>query len=202
MLSSHFDLPLTILFSLEAVGTNRIFGHREDETIRLDPEVAKNLGKDSQRPDMVFGLRQTRNIENLMYDSIKFGLEDPTRARSVQVHELLPQPLNQTGDALLFPFLVLESKSGTSGTDWHSIHLQTAFAIRTFLQAQIRLQTAAAEGSRRPINPVVWFLCNKGEDWKLSLAMVEKSQSLESEVFACVSNSIPPKLVARYANFM
>jgi hypothetical protein len=35
------------------------------------------------------------------------------------VHELLGlnQPLTQTGDHLLFPFLVLEAKSGSSACD-------------------------------------------------------------------------------------
>ena len=137
---------------------------------------------------MIFGLRQTRNIENLLYDSSKYGVEDPAEAQSRQVHELLPQPLSQTGDPLLFPFLVLESKSGVSGTDWHSIHLQTAFTLRTLIQAQRKLRITGPDMARRPLTPLVWFLCNKGEDWKLSIAFTEEpsSENPRGETFNCV----------------
>lgn len=47
------------LCSLEAVGLNRIFGHREDEVVPLDPEVAKGLGQEFKKPDAIFGLRQS-----------------------------------------------------------------------------------------------------------------------------------------------
>ncbi|KAF4464248.1 hypothetical protein FALBO_8920 [Fusarium albosuccineum] len=98
----------------EANGINNIFGHREDEAVRLDPRVSKQLSKDLQKPDKVVGLRQTRNIENLLYDTTNVNQQG---SEQLQVQELLSQPLNHNGDKLLFPFLVLEAKSGVSGTD-------------------------------------------------------------------------------------
>ncbi|CAI6021881.1 unnamed protein product, partial [Clonostachys chloroleuca] len=102
------------------------------------------LGK-SEKPDRTFGLRQTRNIENLLYDEAKGGLQDSHSQVAKQVHEIvgLDSPLALTGDRLLFPFLVLEAKSSNAADSWHSIQLQTAFSIRSFLAAQERLRKAA-----------------------------------------------------------
>src|SRR5687768_15320664 len=98
---------------LEAVGLNPIFGHREDEAVRHDPSIAERLGKKIQKPDAIFGLRQTRNIQNLLHDTRK-RQSGPGDAQLL-VQELQPspinQPLDQNGDELLYPFLVLEAKS-------------------------------------------------------------------------------------------
>ncbi|KAJ3538816.1 hypothetical protein NM208_g5741 [Fusarium decemcellulare] len=173
---------------LEASGINRIFGHREDEAVRLDAKVSKRLSKELQKPDKVFGLRQTRNIENLLYDTSNAELSDGgSDSEPPQVHELVPQPLNQNGDVLLFPFLLLEAKSGVTGTDWHSIQLQTAFPIRRFLETQHQLLSATRSMSDREFEPVVWFLSNKGEDWRLSVAFTQQVPPGEGriETFDC-----------------
>lgn len=157
--------------SLEAVGLNNLFGHREDETVRHEPAVAARLGKKIQQPDRIFGLRQTRNIQNLLNDTRKDQRSPGINARLLH-EELDPspidQPLCQLGDELLYPFLVLEAKSSTADCDWYSIQLQTAFPIRTFLQTQHRLKNAA----RSQQSPLVWFLANRGEDWRVSIAHV------------------------------
>ncbi|KAJ9130775.1 hypothetical protein NKR23_g12027 [Pleurostoma richardsiae] len=103
---------------LEAIGLNRIFGHREDEVVRHDPVVARRLGKRIQKPDAIYGLRQTRNIENFLHDTRKSEARQLVPTDGKQLHEELDpspidQPLDQNGDELLYPFLVLEAKS-----DW------------------------------------------------------------------------------------
>lgn len=165
--------------SLEAIGLNNIFGHREDESVRHEPSVAAKLGKRIQQPDRIFGLRQTRNIQNLLHDTRKFEQELSPEVNSRQLHEELgpsplDQPLCQLGDELLYPFLVLEAKSGTSDSDWYSIQLQTAFPIRTFLETQRRLHKATMphSNSHTSSTHLVWFLANRGEDWRLSVAYV------------------------------
>ncbi len=45
--------------SLEAAGLNNIFGHREEDAILLEPEVAEKLNQKLQRPDAIYGLRQS-----------------------------------------------------------------------------------------------------------------------------------------------
>lgn len=162
---------------LEAVGLNQIFDHREDEQVRLDRAVVERLHKDIQKPDAIFGLRQTRNIENLLHDTRKRESEASNQEK--QLHELLDpspliQPICQKGDQLLFPFLVLEAKSGTSDSDWYSIQMQTAFPIKAFLDTQDRLRRATGRRSKWHSGPLVWFFTNKGEDWRLSAAYMEQ----------------------------
>lgn len=120
-------------------------------------------------------MRQTRNIENLLYDEAEGGLQDPHGQAAKQVHELigLDSPLALTGDRLLFPFLVLEAKSSNAADSWHSIQLQTAFSIRSFLEAQERLRKAANIPSSYQQGSVVWLMANKGEDWRLSICYPE-----------------------------
>jgi hypothetical protein len=70
----------------------------------------KKLPK-GERLDRVYGLRQTRNFEILLYASLE---------KSRLVRDLLKgPPLLEDGCPLLFPFLVVEAKLGKSGNDWH-----------------------------------------------------------------------------------
>lgn len=167
----------SLYLSLEAVGLNPIFSYRVDERVHHGDDVTKRLGK-SEEPDRVYGLRQTRNIENLLYDGVKRKFQD-NRAIELQVHEVLGlrQPLTQTGDRLLFPFLVLEAKSASSSCSWHRIQLQTAFSIRTFLHTQNLLRAATGRHLKRHLDPLVWFLANRGEDWRLYAAYMEPAST-------------------------
>lgn len=101
------------------------------------------------------------------------------------LHELLePSPsenvISSTGDPLLYPFLVIEAKSGQAQKDWHSINMQTAFPIRAFLQIQARLQHAA--DPRGSFGPLVWFFSYKGEDWRLSMAFMQRATTEDSRI--------------------
>ncbi|KAM0322888.1 hypothetical protein ACHAQA_009230 [Verticillium albo-atrum] len=157
------------------IGINQIFNFRIDEEVSHEPELAKKLKK-ADKPDRVYGLRQTRNIENLLFDTVR--QQDLSSDTTDQIQDVLgyspaDQPMSQHGDRLLFPFLVLEAKSGSSSDDWHSIQMQTAFVVRTLLETQNRLRTAAGSESTWKSGPLVWFLMNKGEDWRVSAAYVE-----------------------------
>lgn len=160
-----------------------MFCHREDEEVHFEKDLAKQLRKELQKPDAIYGLRRTRDIENLLYDSRKRMLDEDDDPR--QLHELLePSPsdnaISPTGDPLLYPFLVIEAKSGQAQKDWHSINMQTAFPIRAFLQIQARLQhTADPRGS---FGPLVWFFSYKGEDWRLSMAFMQETTTEENRI--------------------
>lgn len=70
------------------------------------------LSQDIQRPDAVFGLRQTSNIENLLNDIRKRELGVMKPGETQQLHEFLdPSPLeklvNRQGDKILFSTLVV-----------------------------------------------------------------------------------------------
>jgi hypothetical protein len=112
----------------------------------------------------------------LLYDGAKRQFQDTDDVER-QVHEMLGlnQPLRMTGDRILFPFLVLESKSGDSSYSWHRIQMQTAFSIKTFLDTQNRLRSAAGTHSKWKTGPLVWFLANRGEDWRLYASFMQPS---------------------------
>ena len=157
------------------------------------PDVYKDL-EEKERPDRIYyGLRHTRNIENLLNDTVKRSTNEPEGSLDgTQVQELLDQPIQQSGDPQLFPFLVLEAKSGTSSSDWHSIQMQTAFTIRTFLATQNSLHAATGLNSRWDSGPLVWFFSNRGEDWKLCAAYVEKGQKRSDTVGTTDYVSVSP----------
>jgi hypothetical protein len=116
----------------------------------------KKLPK-GERPDRIYGLRQTR----MLYASCEEGQ---------LVRDLLKRPpLSEDGCLLLFPFHVVEAKSGKSGDDWHSIKLQTAFPIYTFLENQRSLRLVTGQRSSWHAGLLVWFFMNKGEDWRLCI---------------------------------
>lgn len=157
------------------IGLNPLFTHREQEPVIHEPELAKELPKGEQ-PDMVYGLRQTRNFEAALYAK---STQSRLNIDTWLVRDLLKRsPLSEDGDPLLFPFLVLEAKSGKSDNDWRSIKLQTSFPIRAFLEYQRNLQVATGQRSKWKAGPLVWFFMNKGEDWHLCGCVTEGSTQL------------------------
>ncbi|KAL4800143.1 hypothetical protein BDV19DRAFT_171837 [Aspergillus venezuelensis] len=145
----------------EKVGLNRIFIDRAGDMVEHPPSLAQQLPK-SQRPDHVYGLRQTRNLENLLLTELSDGeyVED----------KMADQPHAGSGQPMLFPFLVVEAKAGNAADDWYSICIQTAFPIYTYLNTQQSLRLATNDRSRWLSGPLVWFFANRGEDWRLYLA--------------------------------
>jgi hypothetical protein len=129
--------------------------------VKHPPPLADHLPQE-QKPDHIYGLRQTRNFENLLLTPLPNGSF---------VEDLIQnQPHSTSGEPILFPFLVLEAKAGNAPDDWHSIRLQTAFPVYTYLNAQQSLRSAAVHKSRWRSGPLVWFFMNRGEDWRVCLA--------------------------------
>lgn len=155
---------LTVKCRNEAIGLNKIFIDRAQDSVIHNHELMEKLPKGEQ-PDRIYGLRQTRNFEDMLYTSY----EEDKLVRDL----ITPSPLSEDGHPLLFPFLVVEAKSSKSNDDWHSIKLQTAFPIYTFLEVQQRLQKAAGPRSKWKAEPLVWFFMSKGEDWILCAACRE-----------------------------
>lgn len=156
---------------MEAVGLNRIFGHREDELIHHDSTIQQELPR-ATKPDAIYGLRQTRNIENLLNDTACIGR--PEDGQDMLVHESLGEPpLSEEGDPVVFPFLLLEAKSAKSAdSDWNSVQLQSAFPVRTLLCTQELLKNMVEPHTKQQADPLVWLIMNRGEDWRVSAACV------------------------------
>jgi hypothetical protein len=174
---------------MEAVGLNRIFGHREDEQIYHDSTVQQELPR-ATKPDAVYGLRQTRNMENLLNDTA--CLARPEDGQDILVNESLGEPpLSEEGDPLVFPFLLLEAKSAKAAdSDWHSIQLQSAFPVRTLLCTQELLKNMTESHAKPQADPLVWLFMNRGEDWRVSAAYInhdaaEKTGTVGSTEYVC-----------------
>ncbi len=90
-------------------------------------------------------------------------------------------PFKQVGEPLLFPFLILEAKSA-KGDDFDSIQKQTAFPIRTLLKIQADLRNECEQRISWQGGPLVWFLYNRGEDWRVAACFVENIDGEESYV--------------------
>ena len=141
----------------EVIGLNSIFIDRAQDPVIHEHELMRRLPKGEQ-PDRMYGLRQTRNFEDMLYTSHEDKFVRDTVKSS---------PLSEDGQPLLFPFVLVEAKSSRSMDDWHSIKLQTAFPIYTFLEVQRSLRTATGQKTTGRLEPLVWFFMSKGEDWVL-----------------------------------
>jgi hypothetical protein len=186
----HFNSIIAYLNGsrLEVAELNNILGHRDNEYVIHEPELSLKLaaktknkrahGKKNRRPDAIYALRLTKNINFLLRDTLDTDLQGAFDVESPPVHRILDpspyeRPLDPMGDTLVFPFLILEAKSGKSADDWHSVQMQSALSARTFLQAQNALRIATGTRSRWNAGPLVWILANKGPDWRLSAAFVQ-----------------------------
>lgn len=176
---------------MEAVGLNRIFGHREDEPVHHDSTIQKELPS-ATKPDAIYGLRQTRNIENLLNDTACIHRAEDDH--DMLVHEILGDPpLSEDGDPVVFPFLLLEAKSAKSAdSDWNSIKLQSAFPVRTLLCTQELLKNMTEPHAKQQADPLVWLLMNRGEDWRVSVACVyndagEKPGTIGTTEYVCLT---------------
>ena len=107
-------------------------------------------------PDRVYGLR---NSGILSHAIDQFGGDPCTFS-----------PFGNAEDPLLLPFLILEAKAEKSCDSWDSIEKQTALPIMRLLQQQIRLQQIHEPRLEWEDGPLVWFLANRGNDWRLYAA--------------------------------
>ncbi|KAK4032495.1 hypothetical protein C8A01DRAFT_50726 [Parachaetomium inaequale] len=133
----------------------RELGNRKYDTYANSPEQGDYEPWRAERKS----LAATRNIENLLNDIVKQRNEHEGNPDRTQIQEVLglplpEQPIQQSGDRQLFPFLVLEAKSAISGSDW--------------------LYAAAGLQSRWESRPFVWFFSNRGDDWRVYTAFVRE----------------------------
>ncbi len=150
-------------------GLNELFSHRAEEVFIHDPMVTLQIAK-RDRPDRVYGLRETKNLERALSSECRCsGAQE-----EVPVEQAIRcSPFEMSQDPLLFPFLVLEAKS-EKGDGFASIEAQTAFSIRTLLKLQEDLQNQSDLQSTWS-GPMVWFLANRGDSWRVSASFVDKS---------------------------
>lgn len=171
-------MPLTS-YNRHELGLNPLFSDREEERIFHDPFVTLEAPK--QEPDRVYGLRQTRNFEKALNAQSTNDRSD--RVSKHLVREFIKYtPFAQDGDPLLFPFLVLEAKSEKGQDGFNSIQMQTALSIRTLLQLQHDLQKTVGDETELHDGPLVWFISNKGEEWRVAAGFVKETGNVTDYV--------------------
>ncbi len=111
-------------------------------------------GLKPQQPDRVFGLSQTKL------------LKEYTASR----RDLRHSPF--ADGKVLYPFLIIEAKSEKGSPGFESIESQTAFPIRTLVKLQDDLQNTCGIS----INPLVWFLANQGDEWRVYGSVLDDSK--------------------------
>ena len=134
-----------------------------------------------EHPDRVYGLRETEVFERALGACIQSN--DPQSGEATLVKEAVRStPFRQDGDPLLYPFLILEAKSGKGPEGFDSIEKQTSFPIRTLLRLQEELQKQCGYRPAWQDGPTVWFLGSKGEEWRVSAGYVKTSDPEPSYV--------------------
>jgi hypothetical protein len=118
----------------------------------VDDLAKEGLG--AQEPDRVFGLRDTKAFKT-----------------AASAYEGLKQSPFKDGK-VLYPFLIIEAKSEKASPGFESIENQTAFPIRTLLKLQNDLNGV----SERSMKPLVWFLTNQGDEWRVYGGAVDDSK--------------------------
>jgi hypothetical protein len=109
-------------------------------------------------------LLPTKSFEQEL-SKVEPGLLGPRDGTTV-AERVRSSPFKEGSEPLLFPFLVLEAKSGTSRDGFHNCQIQTAFPIYALLKLQEDLKSQA-NASELGAVPLVWFFANRAEEWRV-----------------------------------
>ena len=125
-----------------------------------------------QRPDRVYGFRETSRFGQLLDQELTVPEFEGQELREA----LECGPFNEPRDQVLFPFLVLEAKC-ERGDCFDDVEIQTAFAIKKLLDIQFKVKKANGSKTQWQSGPLVWFLSNRGDEWRVAAAVVEERGS-------------------------
>ena len=176
-------------------GLNPLFSNRAEEIVFHDGSIRPALSK-QDHPDRIYGLRETRTFERALTACVPS--DELESQEACLVREIVRStPFRHNGDPLLYPFLILEAKSGKGPDGFESIEKQTALPIRTLLRLQAELQNRCQSKPEWQDGPTVWFLANRGEEWRVSAGYVKITNEvasyvrMNSSLFRCVLQSLP-----------
>jgi hypothetical protein len=147
-----------------------LFSFRTEEAC-LPPDPSTSGQK--KRPDRIHGLQRTKNFE-LLLQSL-YAHDDPPHQPPRLVEAVVKTTLNPDtgGSPLLFPFLLSEAKRERSAEGFEQMEIQTSFPIKHALQLQYDLLRTPGNTMDVPGGPLVWFLANRGEDWRVYAGHVQ-----------------------------
>ena len=179
---------MILILSSNDIGLNRLFSDRAEELVVHD-EVIKSEVPKKDHPDRIYGLRETKVFEKALSAPFRNFESDDAQDRPVR-EAVLSSPFRQLDDALIFPFLILEAKS-EMGESFASIEMQTALSIRTLIKIQEDLQRRCDYQLKWHDGPLVWFLANRGDEWRVAATYVETVGQDTKEVnYVCLFSSL------------
>ena len=147
-------------------GLSKIFDSHVETELTYDECIPPEF-RLHPKPDRVYGLRKTSRIRRLLQ-------ETPTPDGDLIGEKVRSTPYRERVEKLLFPFLVFECKSERSADSRSDAQKQSACAIIICLELQSKLadtvRSMKPEDQSLKQKPLVWFLCNKGEQWYISIA--------------------------------
>ena len=161
-------------------GLNPLFSDRVEELVEHEEAVRLALAR-REHPDRVYGLRKTTVFEDALCRPSSQHTHANGGPKLVNEAIKITPFKRKDGEPLLFPFLILEAKSA-KGDDFDSMQKQTAFPIRTLLKMQADLQDLSGKEIAWQGGPLVWFLYNRGEDWRVAACFVEDNNGEASYV--------------------
>jgi hypothetical protein len=157
-------------------GLSPIFSSRIQSRNYLPREHETNSNAVTKEPDRVHGLQSTASLEKLLQQ--RSGAQSLLNSEpSQRLADILQTSCNpdDSGKRLLFPFLVMEAKRGRQGSDFDEVEIQTAHPIRHSLVLQWELHQNEFNQMQMPGGPLVWFLANVGERWRVYGCYVDTS---------------------------
>lgn len=156
-----------------------LFDDRAQEAIVHEAALQAGMQKKEEQPDRVYGLRRTKRLERLL----SWTEDKRVEAAGKMIGESIQStPFRPDGEPIVFPFLALEAKSEKGRDAFSDIETQTAFTIRSLLTLQEDLRRAAGEDSEWESGPLVWFLANKGEQWRVAAAYIDYKAGIRNHV--------------------
>ena len=149
-------------------GLSRIFHFHASTRFEYD-EAIPSENRKHPKPDRVYGLQKTDRIRRLLQ-------ENSTLDGGLIGHKVKSSPYGTKYEQLLFPFFVSEAKAEKADGARSDAKKQSACAIITCLELQAKLadrvRSMKPEDQSLKQKPLVWFLCNKGEQWYISIASI------------------------------
>jgi hypothetical protein len=105
----------------------------------------------------------------------QYAHDDPSHQPPRLVEAVVKTTLNPDtgGSPLLFPFLLSEAKRESSAEGFEQMEIQTCFPIKHALQLQYDLLHTHGNTMDVPGCPLIWFLANRGEDWRVYAGHVQ-----------------------------
>jgi hypothetical protein len=153
-------------------GNTKLFDDRVEEFVRHD---GMHIELSERRPDRVYGLRATRIFNHYLTSILNTGQA---------VEEVVKTtPFKPASDRLIFPFLVLEAKSDGTKDRFEDGMVQSAQPVQVLLQLQEGLRSHVPGESR--LAPLVWYLANKGDEWRVYATYPTSNQRGETDYVGC-----------------